>query len=154
MLPLDIQEFGEHEDAHHMTSEEEKDYYSGVGKLVIFIIQNTKDNFEFDVLESSGCARWLCEGLGADYALTEEWFGSLAWYKEGTTCAIEDISVNYIRGDGWATDDDEEWDYGARHKTAKPLALLLYKIEIIAWRRKCDFLRLAKKALNILLRNT
>ena len=49
---------------------------------------------------------WLNEGIGVDYFLNEQVeLDELGWY------VFEGVVGTYYRGDGYSTDDDEEWDY-------------------------------------------
>lgn len=110
-------------------------YYNGIGFLEFFVVQNYKDTFEFEIVDSNGCAGWLQEGLGVDYALTEEWIAPLKDLKEGATYRVHDITVHYVRGDGWTTDDDEDWEFGnVTQIDKKPVRQALYKAKMIWWR--------------------
>lgn len=51
---------------------------------------------------------WIQEGVGIEYWLEHcvDFEFTPGWW------VIEDVVGTYIKGDGWMTDDDEEWDYG------------------------------------------
>lgn len=101
------------EDPPGMSPEDEKDYYSGVGELEIFVSMNykpgTKDEvFEFEVIDYSGCVGYMQECVGIDYWLKD----MICVYKgldAGVTYVFKGITAHFTRGDGYTTDDDVEW---------------------------------------------
>jgi len=119
---------------HHMTEDEERDYYTGTGFLEFFVIQKHKDTFEVEVIDYTGCVNWLQEGLGIEYALAEGIIGEPDMYREGCLYRIEDINVHYIRGDGWMTDDDEMWESKYPTYRPAPVTEILHKIKMVWWR--------------------
>lgn len=57
---------------------------------------------------------WLCEGVGIEFFLDEQVdLEDEGWY------VFEGVVGHYHRGDGWSTDDDEEWEY-ATCRRARP----------------------------------
>lgn len=68
-----------------------------------------------EVLDHDGCTHWIQEGEGFDHFLDS--FDELE--KPGVY-VIEGIVGTYHRGDGYATDDDVEWDWkGVRPATER-----------------------------------
>jgi hypothetical protein len=59
-----------------------------------------------EVLDYDGSVFWISEGVGFDF-----WLEQYVDFPEPGVYVIEGITGEYIRGDGWTTDDDEEWDY-------------------------------------------
>lgn len=51
---------------------------------------------------------WIGEGVGFDY-----WLDSYCEFKAPGLYLIENVRGEWIRGDGWTTDDDEEWECDA-----------------------------------------
>jgi hypothetical protein len=63
--------------------------------------------FEFEVFDHSGSTFWIQEGMGFDYFLSEY----VEIPHEGLFL-VSGIVGTWIRGDGWTTDDDEDWEHG------------------------------------------
>lgn len=97
-----------------MEDEPEIEWDMGPGHLEIYVSLNTgtgRDRtFEFEVIDYSGCVDWMQEGVGFDYWLTDM-SGVVGELKAGCTYVFHDITVSFIRGDGWTIDDDEEWEF-------------------------------------------
>ena len=56
--------------------------------------------------DADSAVMWLEEGIGIEYWINEDieiWIPG--WY------VIEGVHGVYTRGDGWTTDDDEDWYY-------------------------------------------
>lgn len=66
----------------------------------------TRRVWEYDVIDYDGSVFWINEGTGIDYWLEEQ----IEFSRPGTYL-IEGITGRYIRGDGYSTDDDEDWEY-------------------------------------------
>ena len=88
-----------------------KDYWSGPGKIVFRVTQNHPDCFEIDDVESTGCAGGLQEMMGSEDAIIHMLEIDVKDLKEGATYTIHDLTVKWIRGDGWITEDDVEYYY-------------------------------------------
>lgn len=63
--------------------------------------------FSTEVLGHDGCAFWIQEGEGFDY-----WLDQVDEMEVPGTYVIEGIIGHYMRGDGWTTDDDVDWEIG------------------------------------------
>lgn len=87
--------------------------YSDPGSILVKIL-TILDNpgsyyrYELDVLDydSGSSVFWLNEGMGIDY-----WLNDAIDFKKPGYYVIEHVTGYYHRGDGYSTDDDEEWDY-------------------------------------------
>ena len=98
--------------------DDEDDYqppsYKDVG-TILFRIHGLKDDYrgkeeyEIEVFGYDGCAFWMQEGAGIDYWLTD--MGLLCEDLQPGFYVMEGIIGSYFRGDGWTTDDDEEFEY-------------------------------------------
>ena len=98
--------------------EEEIEYpsYSDPGRILVHVLSENKDQhfldrFKVDVVayECGTSVFYVNEGMGIDYWINwyiDEFPGSIPGYY-----VIEGIRGAYHRGDGWSTDDDEEWEY-------------------------------------------
>lgn len=61
---------------------------------------------------------WLNEGVGFDF-----WFDGHVDLEEPGFYVLEGVAGSWIRGDGWMTDDDEEWEFAlCRRATATEIA--------------------------------
>lgn len=84
------------------------------GTLEFFVQQNAPDVFEIDVLDYDGCMYWAQEGMGFEYWV--EYYIGKADLREGVTYLVTEAEVTFYRGDGWTTDDDEDWDFQLTHR--------------------------------------
>lgn len=84
--------------------------YSKPGKLIVKVgpTDSTvyKHNYEVLYYEEDTSVFWINEGMGFDH-----WFDTYCAFEEPGTYLVEGIIGHYYRGDGWATDDDETWEY-------------------------------------------
>lgn len=64
--------------------------------------------YSIDVLDAdiSSCVFWINEGMGIKY-----WIECYLDLELPGFYVVEGITGEYIQGDGWTTDDDEEWDF-------------------------------------------
>ena len=92
--------------------------------------------FEVEILDCEGCADWAAEGMGHDYWIQE--YVDLVPLKIGGIYTVYGMEVHFSRGDGWTTDDDEEWDYeGIRrhfHPGHRIAGLLISAWTSLTWR--------------------
>jgi len=66
---------------------------------------------EVRVLDYWGCASWANEGGGLDFFLVS-WYAVVDKHMpEGSVWRIDEMEVSFTRGDGWTTDDDEDWEF-------------------------------------------
>lgn len=95
--------------------EEKYEYpsYSDPGSLlvkVLTILNGTGycGRYELEVIEfdCDSSLMWLNEGIGIDY-----WLQDAVDFDKPGYYVIEGVTGTYYRGDGYTTDDDEEWDY-------------------------------------------
>lgn len=99
------------------------DFDMAPGHLEIYVSLNTGQGadrvFEFEALDWSNCVDWMQEGVGIGYWLTEM-SGVVDLLTDGYTYIFHDIEVTFYRGDGWTTDDDEEWEFGTLERVWHP----------------------------------
>ena len=97
----------------YVTAEEDGfDYpsYSKIGRILVTVgpTDSTVYEHDYDVhdfdLDSS--VFYINEGMRFDY-----WFDKHVEFPSDGTFVIEGVCGEYVRGDGWMTDDDEDWDY-------------------------------------------
>ena len=81
----------------------------GVPGRILFEIPWGYDDIEVLDYDVDTSVFWLHEGLGIEYAI-EHVFG-LELPGPGRYL-LEDVVGHYYRGDGWMTDDNEEWEVG------------------------------------------
>lgn len=86
--------------------------YSDVGRVFFELIDvcrspSERDKYTIEVIDFDGHSSiyWLNEGQGIEY-----WLQGWLDLDEPGFYVVEGITGQYIRGDGWMTDDDEEWD--------------------------------------------
>lgn len=89
--------------------------YGTKGWVIVEIlsVEKTSSNrFDYELgeyaVDTENSTFWVQEGTGVDWFLenTIDFEFTPGWW------VIEDVVGTYHRGDGWTTDDDEEWDYG------------------------------------------
>ncbi len=68
--------------------------------------------FEYEVEDYDGCAFWISEGEGFDY-----WLDGHVELPGPGRYRITGIVGHYFRGDGYATDDDVDWDWEYLERT-------------------------------------
>jgi hypothetical protein len=77
------------------------------GRILVRITpaQTRAYNWTYDVLDYDldSSVFWIQEGIGFDYFL------DLCDFPPDGVWVIEDVTGSYTRGDGWSTDDDEDW---------------------------------------------
>lgn len=118
---------------------EAPDWDMSPGSLTFFVIQSCPDTsgrknwlFEFEYEDYEGCVGWMNESIGFDYFLTS--YMDPSEFKEGWTYTIHDITVHFTRGDGYTTDDDEDWEWGEVTRSGSWFRWLRHKIAILWWR--------------------
>ena len=95
------------------SDEDLKDHWCGEGHLVFKVLSYDPSTsfcpYEIDCQDYTGCVGGLDETLGIEYAVNE---GILDCGKLriGLTYTLTGITVHRTRGDGWTTDDDEEYE--------------------------------------------
>ena len=62
--------------------------------------------YQTDQRDGNSSVYWMHEGVGIEYAITD--ILQLDIELDGVY-VLEGIYGQYFRGDGWTTDDDEEW---------------------------------------------
>lgn len=79
----------------------------------IYHIYREKDpwlhrRYEIEVIyyDSGSSLMWLNEGQGINY-----WLQGALDLDDTGFFVIEGVTGTYYRGDGWMTDDDEEWEF-------------------------------------------
>ena len=134
--------FADDDDYFGMTKEEwdaaQKDHWSGLGHIEFFVIQNTPDDFEIDVIDYSGCVGGAHETLGVDYLIKDMWClheDPDLILREGVYYIIHDVTVTWTRGDGWTTDDDVDYDYKSITHHTNLWLYMSHKAKMIWWRR-------------------
>lgn len=121
------------EPLYQPTEQEEWDYWNGTGHIELYVIQNDKDVFEFDVLDYSGCAGGASETVGFDYLITDMLYLTKE-LKEGFSYTIHDLAVTWYRGDGWNTDDDVEYQFDRLERHFNPITYIKQKLSNLWWR--------------------
>lgn len=116
-------------------AEWEKEYWNAPGHIEFYVIQNIPklELFEIEVLDYSGCAGGLSEGMGIDYAIKNYW-DLCPELREGVTYTLHNITVEWFRGDGWEIDDDVEYDFDEITHDTTLKRYLSQKIKNIIWR--------------------
>ncbi len=105
--------------------EAEKDFWNGIGSLTIFVtlVIPKDDIFEFEVLEMTGCVQGIEESIGIEYLLKDIWYINRSRehpLKEGIFYTFHNVSAYWYRGDGYTTDDDVDYFFGALTYEWKP----------------------------------
>lgn len=82
--------------------------YSDKGRVLFRYWRVCNEKPEVEVLDYDGesSIMWLNESVGINYAITD--ILPIDIELDGVY-VIEGIHGQYFRGDGWTTDDDEEW---------------------------------------------
>jgi hypothetical protein len=94
--------------------------YKDPGDILVHVMEilpgSNWPRYELEVLDydSGSSLMWMQEGIGVEYWLRD---GAYEFPSPGYY-VIEGVTGTYYRGDGYTTDDDEEWDYkGVREAT-------------------------------------
>lgn len=107
-------DFVEFEVSDEVIPEEEYELpsYSSPGRILVDVFNilgpghyNKIECTIFDY-DSDSSVFWINEGMGIDY-----WLDQYCEFTEPGVYVIEGITGEYVKGDGWMTDDDEEWEY-------------------------------------------
>jgi hypothetical protein len=104
------------ETEYEMTTENERDYWSGPGHISFKVLSHTPQSFipyEIEVIDYSGCLGGLNESLGFDYAINEGILYIDQPLRIGMTYHLHDVTVIFSRGDGWITDDNVDYYVGS-----------------------------------------
>jgi hypothetical protein len=85
--------------------------YSDPGRILVHILGPSSTRvyrYESEVLDHDGSTFWISEGVGFDY-----WLSACLDVNEQLEgyYVIEGVIGRYIKGDGYSTDDDEEWEF-------------------------------------------
>lgn len=91
--------------------------YSDEGRIVVIINGESESKvykWDIEVLEHDGCTHWIQEGMGFEYFF-DSYFGNEDFPEPGVY-VIEGITGHVSRGDGWTTDDDEDWEMSSPRK--------------------------------------
>lgn len=95
--------------------------YRAPGWLLV-VVEPTTGTYawDYDVLGYDGGSSvfWISEGTGFDY-----WLDQYVEFPGPGTYLLTGIVGEYVRGDGWETDDYEDWTVGdCRFATADEIA--------------------------------
>lgn len=92
---------------------------------IVHVDPKPRGGFKYSVEESAvdleHSTFWIAEGIGVNYWLEHcvDFEFTPGWW------VIESVVGTYIKGDGWMTDDDEEWEHGkVRPATAEEIATI------------------------------
>lgn len=94
---------------------EELPNYSCRGRILVKVIWNGmrpgelyrgSSQWDFEVLDYDGdtSIMWMSEGIGIEWFLKDD-----VTFPEEGTYLLTNVYGHYTRGDGWSSDDDEEW---------------------------------------------
>ena len=119
--------------------EAEKNHWNGIGSLTIFVtLIIPEDNiFEYELLDYSGCMEGAQEILGIDYLLKDMWRVDKdpdLNLREGVEYRFIGITVEWIQGDGWTTDDDVDYLMGSVHASFRFIPWFHTKMEALWWK--------------------
>ena len=95
----------------------EKEYkppgYGTKGWIIVEIVDVYKEGIikysvEEWAVDQEASTYWISEGVGIEFWLEHcaNFEFTPGWW------VIEDVVGTYVKGDGWITDDDEEWEHG------------------------------------------
>ena len=81
--------------------------YSDPGNILVLVSGQKPEEIEVMGYDSGSSVLWLQEGMGVEY-----WVRGLAvtWAAPGYYM-ITGVKGEYIRGDGYTIDDDEDWEF-------------------------------------------
>lgn len=85
--------------------------YSTEGRILFQVEGAATEDPEITVIDwdDNSAVFWLNEGIGIDYFLKH--IVKVEFDQDGFYL-LQNVYGEYYRGDGWETDDDEEWYYG------------------------------------------
>lgn len=115
------------------TKEEEWDFWNGRGSVTFFITQNIPKHgvFEIEIEKVTGCAYGADEMIGLTDLITE--ILDFEKLKEGVTYTIEGLTVTWIRGDLYTTDDDAQYDFERLTHKIQWVRFLKQKLTNLWW---------------------
>jgi hypothetical protein len=98
--------------------------YRDSGRILVHVTATDSRVYRFDyeviAFDSDASPYWIQEGEGFSY-----WCDNVDEITGPGLWLIEDIEGSYLRGDGWTTDDDVEWYWGAVRRITKAEAMEL-----------------------------
>jgi hypothetical protein len=97
--------------------------YSAPGRLVAIVSPSTGAyRYDYDVpaYDDDSAVFWISEGEGFDY-----WLDQSPEIDEPGIYLFEGVTGDYIRGDGWTTDDDVDWNIRSVRKITIAEAIAL-----------------------------
>ena len=86
---------------------------------ILFVRWLDEENDDFEVLDHDGdtSVHWIADGMGLGYFLSD----IVGLPTEPGYYIVHGITGQYFRGDGWDTDDNEEWSWTSIEKLPGPL---------------------------------
>lgn len=115
-------------------TEADRQHWNGDGAIEFYVYQNTPNVFEIEVLDYDGCAGGMQETIGIEYYITEIW-DLQDRVQEGVTYELQNVSVEWTRGEWGFTDDDVDYDFLDIVTKFKLKTYLSQKISNIWWRQ-------------------
>jgi len=84
--------------------------YSKPGRILVEILGPGDGCYRYEAIvhshDDDSSVFYMQEGIGFEFFLDDVEIWIPGWY------VIENIVGHYHRGDGWTTDDTEEWEWG------------------------------------------
>jgi hypothetical protein len=114
--------------------EAERQHWNGDGTIEFYVSQNAPGVFEIEVLDYDGCAGGMQETIGIEYYISEIW-NLQDRVREGVTYELQNVTVQWTRGEWGFTDDDVEYDFLDIASKFKLKTYLRQKISNIWWRQ-------------------
>ncbi len=120
-MEIKPQDVAKDKNANILTASDDEDAsfdypkYSDEGWLLVEVVstgQTGPHEYKWSIEESAydGCVFWIQEGIGFDYFINDVIDNSEITHDG--FWIIENIIGYFKRGDGYSTDDDEEWNIG------------------------------------------
>lgn len=98
--------------------------YKDRGRILVYVTATARRGYRFDyepiAYDTDASPYWIQEDEGIEY-----WCDQIDEITGPGLWLIEDIEGTYIRGDGWTTDDDVDWYWGAVRRITKAEAMEL-----------------------------
>lgn len=88
--------------------------------LFVRYLDETYDDFEVLDHDCDSACFWAAEGVGLNYLLED----IISLPTEPGHFIVHGVTVDFIRGDGWYTDDDDRWNWKRIEKLSAPITEL------------------------------
>lgn len=88
--------------------------------LFVRYLDEQVDDFEILDYDCDTACFWAQEGIGIGYLISD----MVGLPDKPGHYIVHGITVSFTRGDGWSTDDDEDWEWTSIERLDDPIDML------------------------------